>query len=359
MTPTTERRILFLDALRVFAFVSVLAGHKFYGHVALLADGESLVGRLLGNLALPMIYGGGAGVVVFFLVSGYIITHVLQTEATSEFLIKRVFRIYPLYMAAVLMHSAFLFFLGNAVPWTTLLLQLLLVGDLFGTPYALAGVEWTLRLEVAFYLLMAGVFSFRRSQHFRLVLPYGLLAVAPVLALLGPFPHAGAMSAYFTLYFPFLLIGSMAYLAERQLASWWVFTALSAVVFAQYYWGIWAYQPAWTGAHFAPLAFAIFLCAWLVRGWFRRSALLLVLSDLTFGVYLFHNWLFDYFKRAFVLAGIHVGVAHFLALVPLLIFCYVMVRAVEKPGVRLGRAVSTGFKVRNGKIPAPRSSYPR
>ena len=41
---------------------------------------------------MPLTVAGGAGVVVFFLVSGYIIAHVLQTEAARQFLLKRFFR---------------------------------------------------------------------------------------------------------------------------------------------------------------------------------------------------------------------------------------------------------------------------
>ncbi|MCG2593046.1 hypothetical protein LZ009_09660 [Ramlibacter sp. XY19] len=65
----------------------------------------------------------------------------LQTEHTVEFLVKRVFRIYSLYVTAVLIHSIVLLLLGAPVPWGILLPQVLLIGDFFGTPYALARVE--------------------------------------------------------------------------------------------------------------------------------------------------------------------------------------------------------------------------
>lgn len=100
-----EGRIVFLDYMRIFAFISVLIGHKFY--IELL---ESTVNpnihstlKFFISLLLPVTAGGGAGVVVFFLTSGYIITHVLSTEKPIEFLIKRAFRIYPLYAFAVIM----------------------------------------------------------------------------------------------------------------------------------------------------------------------------------------------------------------------------------------------------------------
>lgn len=74
---------------------------------------------------------------VFFLVSGYVITHVLQTEQSLEFLVKRIFRIFPLYIFAVLFQYSFIYFNNHAaVNLKTLILQLLLVGDFFQTPYS-------------------------------------------------------------------------------------------------------------------------------------------------------------------------------------------------------------------------------
>jgi peptidoglycan/LPS O-acetylase OafA/YrhL len=65
----SRSRIVFLDYLRIFAFVSVLAGHKFYGYFDAVAKDERAHAtlRLLAKLASPLLYGGGAGVVVFFL----------------------------------------------------------------------------------------------------------------------------------------------------------------------------------------------------------------------------------------------------------------------------------------------------
>lgn len=46
----------------------------------------------------------------------------------------------------------------NGVPFpplSILIPQILLMGDFFQTPHTLAGVEWTLRIEVMFYAFMA------------------------------------------------------------------------------------------------------------------------------------------------------------------------------------------------------------
>ncbi|WP_431301599.1 acyltransferase family protein [Sediminicoccus sp. BL-A-41-H5] len=98
---TAQGRVVFLDLLRIFAFASVLAGHEFYPAIEAAAQDPTLhvTLRLMAQILAPFVWAGGAGVIVFLLVSGYIITQVLQRERAGEFLLRR---IYPLYIAAVL-----------------------------------------------------------------------------------------------------------------------------------------------------------------------------------------------------------------------------------------------------------------
>jgi len=65
---TSNRRIIFLDYLRIFAFTSVLVGHKFYAYVLEFADNHAIhvTSRFIAKLLLPLLQGGRAGVIVFF-----------------------------------------------------------------------------------------------------------------------------------------------------------------------------------------------------------------------------------------------------------------------------------------------------
>ncbi|HGC5885481.1 TPA: acyltransferase family protein [Legionella pneumophila] len=139
-----NQRLIFLDWLRIFSFISVLVGHKFINQLQLLSNKESIHEslRVFLKLSVSLCSGGAAGVVVFFLVSGYIITYVLQTQNSFEFLIKRIFRIYPLYIFAVLLQTVLLNLIEHVpVNLHVLIPQLLLIGDFFHVPLTLNQVE--------------------------------------------------------------------------------------------------------------------------------------------------------------------------------------------------------------------------
>lgn len=340
--PISRNRIVFLDYLRIVAFTSVLIGHKFYTYLVTLSNDQTVhsTPRLIANLLLPFVYGGGVGVGVFFLVSGYIITHVLQTEQTREFLIKRTFRIYPLYIVAVLAQYIFLSVEGNAPGLLILLPQLLLVGDFFGTPYALNGAEWTLRVEVMFYAYMVVLRSLNLMTHYKKLLPYCLLGTAMLCWFLAPIPSAEIWSkGYFTIYGPFLLLGVIFYLYEKKQTSVTILMFSIGFIFYQHYSLMATYQQRWLDAHFAILAFIIFVVFWIFRRHITAAPWVLFLSDLTYAIYLFHNWFFGYAKQGLAIFSVSVLNPDIQALVVLLLVCFFMVKYVEKPGIRLGRTL--------------------
>lgn len=340
--PDTSARIVFLDYLRIFAFASVLAGHKFAQPVQAAAAQPGWAGAPA-RLLWPFIEGGGAGVVVFFLVSGYIITQVLQRESAGVFLVRRAFRIYPLYILAVL---AEWHFMQRGTPARALLAQLLLIGDFTQTPHALAGVEWTLRLEMLFYLCMAAARACGWVQPARArTLLAACAALALALHLGGPFtPYSSGLLAwargYISLYLPFLFIGSAFWLLERRAIAWPLALGYIAWVFALYYAGLRAWQPHWLHAPFAALAVGLFALLWAVRRRLPARPAVLALSELTYAIYLTHNWLYDELRRLTAQSGLPGPAATAAALALLLALCALLTHAIERPGVRLGRKLS-------------------
>lgn len=342
------QRVVFLDYLRIFAFVSVLVGHKFYAQLdALAADtGLPVVVRGAIEAFLPLCRGGATGVIVFFLVSGYIITQVLQKETVPAFAIKRIFRIYPLYVCAVLLETwaSWEFFGTPLPPWQTMLPRLLLLGDFFDTPYALAGVEWTLRVEILFYAFMALLKAVHVLQRPGL-LPVVFVGSALALHALPPFPQVAQWTyGYLTLYAPFLFIGALVYLLEHRLASRLACLAAMGFLFVQFLLRLPQLQPGWAGSHHGMYAMALFGCAWGLRGRLGGNVAVQLLSNLTYSVYLFHNWSWDYLLysvlRLSTLGYSWPGIAPTLqVLFALFAGCYVSYMLIEQPGIRTGRAL--------------------
>ncbi len=345
----SQGRLVFLDYLRIFAFASVFVGHKFIEPLRAVAQSGSGWQGALARAVFPFVEGGGAGVVVFFLVSGYIITHVLQREHTAEFLLKRAFRIYPLYWAAVLGHQALLWAQQGTRPEpATLLPQLLLIGDVTGTTYTLHGIEWTLRLELAFYLLMAACSASgltRAARGLALALPFGGLLLA--LHLLPPLAsHTEWSRGYLSLYLPFLLVGSVWWLYEQRRLRGLTLLAFVAAAYLLYRLGLQQWQARWQHTWFAEVALALFALGWWLRARLPAPVLVLALSELTYAVYLLHVWLFEPFRDAALRLGAPPAAGALTGIAGVLAASWLLVRAIERPGIARGRRLARRLEPR-------------
>jgi peptidoglycan/LPS O-acetylase OafA/YrhL len=339
-----KNRLIFLDLLRIFAFTSVLVGHKFYDVLDNLSKNQEhhlTFKFIFFEIVKTACWGGGAGVVVFFLISGYIITLVLKTEHTKSFLIKRIFRIYPLYIFAVLL-EAFLDHLLNQTaypPLSVLIPRLLLLGDVFGTPYALNGVEWTLRIEVLFYAFMA-FFKAVGWMNQPKILPLAYFFVTILLQIIGPLPSPPGWShGYITLYLPFLFLGSCIYLMEVKAISKLLALICISYIFASYLHFAPIFSPMVKDSHFAIFAFTLFFIIWQVRFHLKSYFLLVFFSEITYSVYLFHNWIWPYLEQVVNNYSLIINYQRLQVLLLLLLICYVFHYTIEIFGIFLGKRI--------------------
>ena len=114
---------------------------------------------------------GRIGVVVFFLVSGFVVPFSLRADSAAPvqgFAIRRFFRIFPAYWLSVpLAAFAFFWVAGSTFSAGEVLVNLTLLQDVVGVRPA-EGVYWTLLVELVFYalcialLLGRSLFSRRR-----------------------------------------------------------------------------------------------------------------------------------------------------------------------------------------------------
>ncbi|MDI6100135.1 acyltransferase [Actinoplanes sp. NEAU-A12] len=154
-------RLAWLDALRGWAAVTVAVFH-----LSPVVLGSERHLRLFEIFDL-----GKYGVLLFFLVSGYVIPMSLERHGSlRRFWIGRIFRIYPAYLLAVVAGLA----LGaagvvrlpgqlGAETTATIAGHLTMLQDLTGTRGVLRPF-WTLSFEMVFYLIVAGLFAWRRHR---------------------------------------------------------------------------------------------------------------------------------------------------------------------------------------------------
>ncbi|MGN9788422.1 acyltransferase family protein [Nonomuraea sp. ZG12] len=168
-------RLGWLDALRGVAALVVVYEHALN---PLYPELREVTG--------PWFDAGMYGVMVFFLVSGYVIPASLERHGSvSGFWIGRVFRLYPLW--AVVVTAALLLAATGIDPlhiWLTdrpasaVLGHLTMLQDLLNVPNVL-NVLWTLSYEMAFYLLVTALYLAR--AHLRsaeIACGFGVVAVA-------------------------------------------------------------------------------------------------------------------------------------------------------------------------------------
>ncbi|WP_214411550.1 acyltransferase family protein [Sphaerisporangium fuscum] len=184
MTP--PGRLAWLDALRGLAALAVLAEHLLPWVVPSLRPYRF-------NLGLY-------GILVFFLVSGYIIPTSLERRGdVKAFWVARFFRLYPLYLTVIVLVLAMSVWIPvrDEVPRdaSAVAAHATMLLDVVGMA-GVADTMWTLSYEMVFYLLVTALFATR--AHTASGVPavlFGLAAVAAGLLLPAP-PLTGAWVAY-------------------------------------------------------------------------------------------------------------------------------------------------------------------
>jgi len=178
LKPVPESFSIYLDALRLFAALYVVLFHL-----------KKLQVGSIGLLKLIPDHGHDA-VVLFFVLSGYVISASVDRHASKDwrdYLLDRASRVYSVALPTLLFSGAVFIFLNlyNGKQWSTELtylfsssvLNAVFLGQSWSTPSWVAYNQpyWSLCYEVMYYALF-GIFVFGRN-HWRWV---GLMAVAVV-----------------------------------------------------------------------------------------------------------------------------------------------------------------------------------
>lgn len=173
-------RLESLNSLRGIAALLVAIDHS------ILLTNSPPVDSLLFYIATFM---GAFGVGAFFLLSGFVIFLSLEKTPPLQFLIQRIFRLYPVIIAAVFLRLTSQVFVGirhfDIPTIKVFILNISLFGNLFIPIDAnIEPIVWSLSIEVKFYILMAIVFFVARNNMDQRLYPC-LILVALGLGVLG------------------------------------------------------------------------------------------------------------------------------------------------------------------------------
>jgi peptidoglycan/LPS O-acetylase OafA/YrhL len=301
-----------IQGLRAIAALMVVFTHSFSPLVPMRYHWSQAIGAI-----------GPAGVDLFFVISGFVVF--LSADrlgkkadltgmwlALRAFVVRRVFRIYPVYLIAfgiaslvlILVPAAELFPAGmQQKPWWKLAL-------LIDQPNNRILAAWTLQYEMTFYSVCAlGILLFPR----RIVAIIALwMAIVLYIWAVG-IGVSSVFTAPIVLEFAFGII--VALLAQRKFSEF----AVSAVAIgfggliigAIYYHlhdpkGAWALPPMWRAVCFGlPSAFIVYgFVAVEMRQMWTFSKAWEKLGDASYSLYLWHQLLFAVMAAAYVQLGL-------------------------------------------------------
>jgi peptidoglycan/LPS O-acetylase OafA/YrhL len=174
---------------------------------------------------------GFFGVVLFFLVSGFIITYVGQRESRVVFLVRRLLRIYPPLVASLAIIAVLNWIQG--VPQPSLghfAIAATLLNYIRVPEFVINGVAWSLVIEMIFYFACVAVLPWlQRRPVFGSASMLGFsLACILTCHNLGPSYFLFAVSAS---YVPFLVLGQLVYFRWSNRIGTAAFALLTVAAF--------------------------------------------------------------------------------------------------------------------------------
>lgn len=226
-------RLEYIDSLRCFAALLVMVQHSV----------EPILKTSLSDLCAALSYAfrlycnlGHMGVVLFFLVSGFVVPFSFKgSTPLVSFIRARVFRLYPAYWVSLCIAIViFAVVDGRVFDVPVILANITMMQKLFNQPLV-SGVYWTLFIELQFYILCAIAFRLNRlySPHFLSGVIIGLLVV-------GVLGCAAFEDGHYTLFparkmalLAIMFLGALvrlAYIEKNTSAQKWLPVCMGAVL---------------------------------------------------------------------------------------------------------------------------------
>lgn len=343
-TPTGERRLVELDALRGLAALAVVLFHMTtryeidFGHT---------------SAPLFSVPWGPFGVQLFFALSGFVIFMTLErTTRPMDFIVSRASRLYPAYWAAILLTTAVVWAGGMTalqVPAGVVAANFTMVQKFALLP-DVDGVYWTLAVELSFYIVMFALWSLGLLRRIEWVL-VGWIGLKWLWWLVPDLSWRLGLLLIQN-YIPFFAIGICAYriyARQRRLVEVAPIIAFALVTTCV------LDGPAYLAV--GLLATAVFLGFANGRlGWLGARPLAW-LGGVSYTLYLLHENIGFTIINRLEGAGLNANLAILAAIAVSLLLAWGVTTLVEQPAMRL---IRTAWKTRTGRTPpaSPARSLP-
>lgn len=358
--PSAQHRLDYVDSIRGLAALSVVYLHASLAFHASATPLEQKIFYVLGMILDP----GKFGVVVFFMVSGFVVPFSLRGKKGSglaRFALSRFFRLYPLYWLSIAASLALGVLLHEVPPdWSTILINVTMLQQFVGAPNII-GVYWTLQIELIFYaaaalLFLYGVLGKPRALERAAALALTSAAGLGILRFVTrqPLPVAVPLALCLmftgTLWRRFIVEGEAdaGRRAKRMLVLF--LAAMPAVSLVAYNFDA-GHNEIWyryTLTYYAAIAAFILLTRYV-----RVQAPVFVwLGRISYAVYLFHPLVLGWYETTVydahgpLPAHCHIAAVMF----PTILLSHLLFRHFEAPMVALGHAVGAALR---GPTPQP------
>ena len=307
------KKIEFAQQLRAVAALAVVINH--YWGVYFLNGFRPLVGIPVSfvpaqpALTHHVMYPGSAqflyghfGVGLFFLISGFVISISLKSLSPGVFLVRRFFRIYPVYwfsmLVSVLMYFICSWYWNTPLPGNISLGYLLkampLVHSAAGIP-SIDFVNWSLAVELKFYVLFA-LFYALAGNHSSALKYCAVFSVASCGLVYLVVTHFAAQSKVYMIvadlqYILFIFVGCVFYSMLKKSAS-----MMANAIYLLIFWLAFYFVNVQFENKLLPekvisytYALVVFSVCYLARDFFKKNRVLDFLADISYPLYLVHS----------------------------------------------------------------------
>lgn len=353
-------RLAYLDALRGIAAMSVCVYHAV-GSIGVNGMAATSLPDEIKNVVMNGFDLGRFGVVLFFLISGFIIPASLKPGQTLlRFVVTRFFRLYPAYWLACFL----ILFLPISVHTASheiinVLANLTMVPRLFHEP-ELSGVFWTLFVEILFYFTCASLFKLGLLEKPVIV---GLVAIClnlavPLAILCNTFFYTKLPLLFLCHHLSFLFVGSVLRLdllkGDRQARIFSILLLVLTLVTVPVITGLLFPVPQIVASRFVmysagatTAAYYLAIASFLLVTWNRAiiSSLFLHLGKVSYSLYLLHMLCITGVVSLLSPSTLGGMVLHvMLSLTLSLLAANAAYHLVEKPAMVLGRRIVQTYK---------------